>query len=33
MATVADLIIAYRLAHLSLSPAQEKQVGALMAAL
>jgi len=33
MATVAHLITAYRLAHLSLPPAQEKQVGALLAAL
>jgi hypothetical protein len=33
MATVAHLITAYRLAHLSLPPAQEKQVGALLATL
>ncbi len=33
MATVADLITAYRLARLSLFTAQEEQVGALLAAL
>ena len=33
MATVADLVFAYRLARLSLFTAQEEQVGALFAAL
>jgi len=33
MATAADLIVAYMLVHLGLSPAQGKQLGALFSAL